>query len=146
MTKRFRRSNGLNMMRLIRHDNHNRAGVTCPRTTHPKGETMILYHTTLKSNLDSIRQHGLSPNFSKGKLPVIWLCTRSKRTWSIVHVQKRHNARLDDIVVIAVKVSRSQLTRRFRGVWTTDRIIDNNRLVSITDASLFARSPAFEEW
>ena len=105
---------------------------------------MQLYHTTLKANLDSIRQHGLNPEFSKGKIKGIWLCTASKRLWSILHVQKRHNAPLDDIAVIAVKVRRSRLTRRWRCLWTTDSIITAKAFVSITDANAFAASPIFD--
>lgn len=102
---------------------------------------MILYHTTLKSRLDSIKAEGLNPDYSEGKLKVNWLCTRSKRLWSLLHVQKRHHCGLDEIAVITVKVTRSKLTRRWRGLWTTDCTIDATAFVSITDAEVFAGSP-----
>lgn len=103
--------------------------------------TMILYHTTLKSRLDSILLHGLCPDYSQGKLKVNWLCTQSKRLWSLLHVQKRHNCTLDEIAVITLSIPRSKLTRRWRGLWTTDCTIDATAFVSITDAEAYTASP-----
>ena len=58
---------------------------------------MMLYHATLKANLDSINAKGIDPEFSQGKESVIWLHTAGRREWAILHTQKRHNCALDDI-------------------------------------------------
>ena len=63
---------------------------------------MKLYHATLKSNLDSIRELGLNPQFSQGAEKVIWMHTASRREWAILHVQKRHKCTLDDVIVIEI--------------------------------------------
>lgn len=103
---------------------------------------MILYHTTLKRNLDSIRKHGLNPEFALNrKNPRIWIVTRSKRLWSILHVQKRHEVTLDEIAVITVSIPRSKLKRRWRGIWTTDSVIPPNAFLSFTDGKVFGESP-----
>lgn len=100
---------------------------------------MILYHATLKSNLDSIRKHGLSPAFSTGKDKVIWLHTKSRREWAILHTFKRHKVTLDEIVILTVDIPRSKLKRRWRGLWSTTETI--TEFVDITDGVVFASSP-----
>lgn len=100
---------------------------------------MKLYHTTLKTNLDSIRDKGLDPAFSQGAEKVVWLHTKSRSEWAILHVLKRHKCTIDDIIVIEVNVSRSKLRRRWRGLWTTSETIKT--FAAITAAEVFARSP-----
>ena len=95
---------------------------------------MILYHTTPKQNLWSIRAHGLDPGFARGKRKGIWLHTASKTHWAILHTMKRY--RTDEIVVLKVKVSRRVLTRRWRGLWTCHEIITD--IIDITGAEQFA--------
>ena len=80
---------------------------------------MVLYHSTLKSNLESIRKHGLDPVLSKGVDQVIWLHTQSRIQWASRHLRKRHKCDLDDIVVLMVNIPRSRLQRRWRGIWIT---------------------------
>ena len=99
---------------------------------------MILYHATLKANLDSIEKHRINPDFSQGKEAVIWYHTQSKRHWAIAHAQKRHNCTLDEIVIITVKIPRSKLRRRWRGLWTSPETITPT---TITDAAELAASP-----
>ena len=88
---------------------------------------MILYHATLKRNLDSIRKKGINPEFARGAEKVIWLHTRSKTEWAILHTQKRHKCPLDDIAVLSVQIPRSKLTRRWRGIWTTSEVIRDGK-------------------
>ena len=93
---------------------------------------MRLYHATLKSNLDSIRRHGLNPEYSRGKEKVVWLHTQSRRAWAIVHIHARQNVNLADIIIIEVNVPYTKLRRRRRGLWTTDTPITT--IGDITDA------------
>ena len=102
---------------------------------------MILYHATLKSNLDSIREHGLNPDFSQGKESVIWYHTKSRSHWAILHTQKRHQCALDDIALITVQIPRGWIRRSRHGLWTSNQIITP---ILITDAAELAASP-FEE-
>lgn len=99
---------------------------------------MRLYHATLKSNLDSIRTQGLDPNRSKGKESLVWLHTASRREWAILHTIQRHKCEVSEVAIIAVEVPRSQLRRRWRGLWTTPKTL--TKFQSITNAAEFAKS------
>ena len=79
---------------------------------------MKLYHATLAAHRDSILEHGLLPSRAVGKIKGVWLHTASKREWAILHTMKRHNVTMDEVVIIEVKVPRSALTRRWRGLWS----------------------------
>ena len=103
---------------------------------------MRLYHATLKSNLDSINRLGISAGFSRGKEAVVWLHTKSRREWAVMHTMKRHNVTISEVVILAVDVPRQQLRRRWRGLWTTPETLTDFQ--SITDAATLAASP-FEE-
>ena len=100
---------------------------------------MKLYHTTLKSNLESITEKGIDPSFARDAEKVIYLHTRSRTEWAILHIGKRYNATLEDIIVIVVNVPRSKRSRTHQGLWTTSEPITT--CVSITDAKVFAESP-----
>lgn len=100
---------------------------------------MRLYHATLKTNLNSIREFGLNPEFSQGAEKVIWMHTACRREWAILHVQKRHKCSLDDVVVIEVSIPRSKLRRRWRGLWTTSETI--TEFVEIHAGVTYAGSP-----
>ena len=100
---------------------------------------MRLFHTTPRSNLENIQRDGLDPTRSEGAEMVIWLHTRSRSHWAILHTAKRHNCHVDEIVVIAVNIPRAKIRRRWRGLWTTSERITN--LLEITDGALFSESP-----
>ena len=100
---------------------------------------MKLYHATLASNVASIKAHGLDPALATGKIKSVWLHTRSKRAWAILHTQKRHSVSLDEIVIITVRVKRSDLTRRWRGLWSCAATI--TRIESIEQATVLSESP-----
>ena len=104
---------------------------------------MRLYHATLKSNLQSITHDGLLPEKAAGRRKAVWLHTKSKRGWAIAHTQQRHNATLDEIVIFEIEITRSRLTRRWRGLWTCETPI--TEFVSITTAGEFADSPIRED-
>ena len=101
---------------------------------------MILYHATHKSNLESIREHGINPDFSQCKEKVIYLHTKSRREWAILHIFRRHKisrVNLCDVVVLTVDIPRRRLKRRRRGLWTTDQPITN--IIEITNATEFSK-------
>ena len=100
---------------------------------------MKLYHTTLKANLESITENGIDPKYARGPEKVIYLHTRSRTEWAILHIALRYSVSLEDITVIEVTVPRSKLQRGHRGLWTTTETITT--CGSITDAEVFAESP-----
>ena len=99
---------------------------------------MRLYHATLKSNLTSITEKDIDPEFSQGKDKEIWFHTKNRRHWAILHTQKRHQCELNDIIVITVEIPRGWIRRRRNGLWTSNQIITP---ITLTDAVEFAASP-----
>ena len=100
---------------------------------------MILYHATPKRNLDSIRKLGLQPNLATGKIKGVWMHTASKTAWAILHTIKRHRLNsFDEVVILKCEIPRSKLTRRWRGLWTTDKVITDFEVI---DAAEIAASP-----
>ena len=100
---------------------------------------MKLYHATPKANLASITATGLDPNSSRGKEKVVWLHTRSRREWAILHTTEKFKCEVSDVVIIEVDVPRTQLRRRWRGIWVTPETL--TEFASITNAREFAKSP-----
>ena len=99
---------------------------------------MKLYHATPKSNIDSIRTAGLDPNRAKGQIKGVWLHTQSKQSWAILHTMTRHEVGIDDVVLLEVETPRSNLTRRWRGLWTCAEKIHE---FTVIKASEIAESP-----
>ena len=99
---------------------------------------MKLYHATPNRNLDSIHQSGLDPNHSTGKETVVWLHTRSRRDWAILHTATKHKCEISEVAIIEVSIPRSKLRRRWRGLWTTPQTI--TKFGRIRKASEFANS------
>lgn len=103
---------------------------------------MILYHATPKSNLESITANGLDPALAIGKIKGVWLHTKSKTPWAVLHTANRHSISTDDVVVLEVEVPRKHLTRRWRGLWTSAVMIRNfKRIITGTE---IAESPVQE--
>ena len=100
---------------------------------------MKLYHATPKKNLSSIQATGLDPNRSLGKETLVWLHTRSRTEWAILHTTARQKCDVSEVVIIEVDVPRSRLRRRWRGLWTTSETL--TELASITNATEFSKSP-----
>ena len=78
---------------------------------------MILRHATPARNLASILRCGLLTRRSKGRLPVVWLCSPAKTGWALLHTVKRHGGRIESVVLLEVNVPRCALRRSRRGLW-----------------------------
>ena len=100
---------------------------------------MILYHATLKANLDSIISKGLDPSRPTGKKPLVWLHTASRREWAILHTTQRHQCEVSEVMILTVNVPRSKLRRRWRGLWSTALTIQTFH--GFTEATEFAKTP-----
>lgn len=101
---------------------------------------MILYHATPRKFLHSILTEGLDPQRSNGRIKGVWLHTASKRAWAVLHTQRRHKTQ--DVVVLKVKVCRSHLTRRWRGLWSC--AVPIIKFEAVIDADQIAQSPIEE--
>ena len=100
---------------------------------------MKLYHATPKANLASITATGLDPNRSRGKEKAVWLHTRSRREWAILHTSTKHKCDVSEVAIIEVDVPRTKLRRRWRGLWST--AIGITEFGRVSSASEFTKSP-----
>ena len=98
---------------------------------------MRLYHATPRRNLDSIKATGIDPKYSTGKIVAVWMHTKGRREWAILHTQRWHDE--TDIVVIEIEVPRAKLRRRGKGLWSCSDIVADFK--SFTDADEFSKSP-----
>jgi|SRR5579871_359936 len=90
---------------------------------------MLLFHATPARNLPSILRAGLLCSKSQGKLPVVWLCVSSKRTWGLLHTIKRHGGRAESTVLLEICVPRRWLKRSSRkGLWICRRDVRADRI------------------
>ena len=89
---------------------------------------MLLRHATPGRNLASIQRRGLLCSKAKGKLQAVWLHALTRTPWATLHVSHRHGVRLEDVVVLEVRVPRSWLTRSRKKLWYSLRDIPPGRL------------------
>ena len=92
---------------------------------------MILRHSTPRKNLASIVAHGLLTSKSQGKLKAVWLCSPERTSWAVLHVAKRHGARVEGIVTLEISVPRSWLRRNRRGTWYCTKDIPPERIARL---------------
>lgn len=107
---------------------------------HKQNATVTMYHATHINNVDSIMQHGLTVARATGKISAVWLHTKSKRAWGVLHTQRKYKAQLNQVVILTVRVKRSNLTRRWRGIWSCKANVNN--IISITRASALCSEQA----
>lgn len=100
----------------------------------------ILYHTTLRRNLRSILRVGLDPARSTGKLPAVWLHTAGRLEWALLHTLAKHRCRLEDVVVLEVRLPERSLRRKWRGIWYTFDAVTPMQ-ISVRDLVLSSDEP-----
>lgn len=89
---------------------------------------MLLYHATLRRNVASIRQRGLDPAFALQGRRAVWLHATSRTAWAVLHTVRRHGGRVEDVVVLPVRVSRRMLRRHGKGLWYCAEVIPAERI------------------
>jgi RNA:NAD 2'-phosphotransferase (TPT1/KptA family) len=87
---------------------------------------MKLYHATPRRNLKSISRRGLLTAKSKGRRPVVWLHSRSRRDWAIRHTKQRHGTK--NVAIVSASASRHHLRRAGRGLWYSTVDVPPGRL------------------
>jgi hypothetical protein len=88
-----------------------------------------------KSRCKPLTRNGVSK-------PTVWLHSPHKTAWGILHMFKRHQATLADVVIVDVNVPRAWVERTSaKGLWITTHIIPPARIVNIIDGDTYAASP-----
>jgi hypothetical protein len=103
---------------------------------------MKLRHATPAKNLNSILRLGLLCSKSRGKLPVVWVCSPARSSWALLHVVKRHGGRVESTVVLELDVSRSWLRRSRKGLWYCPRDVPPDRIRHVLTFQELAGHPA----
>ncbi len=98
---------------------------------------MLIRHATPRKNLRSIFRTGLQPGLARGRIKGVWLHAPGRTGWAIPHVAQRHHVPQDQIVVLEVRVPRSQLRRNRRGVWYCPFPIAPGQIVTVNGLKLF---------
>ena len=103
---------------------------------------MKLWHATTRQNLDSILTHGLLVAHAdpQAKLKGCWMATASNRGWAIIHTIRKHNAQLQDVVVIEVNIPRTQVKRFRTGLWVSSTDVPPVRLGQVIEGAMFGAS------
>jgi hypothetical protein len=102
---------------------------------------MLLRHATPSRTLASIQRAGLLTSKSQGRLPIVWLHVASKTPWAMLHTVKRHGGRIENVVVLEVKVPRRWLRRSRRGLWYCRRNVPPARFHGLLTFAALAQSP-----
>ncbi len=85
---------------------------------------MILYHVTPSGNLGSIQNVGLDwRQFGRSVKKGIWLAEAWRLMWARYHVARWHTHDHEDMAVLKVRISRSDLRRVRDGIWITQTLI-----------------------
>jgi hypothetical protein len=91
---------------------------------------MILLHATTVDRLKSIRTHGLLCSLARQKRRAVWFVSAHKTPWAVKHALLRGVARLEDIVVLKVRVPRSWIKGfRHKGLFYCERDVPPSRIV-----------------
>src|SRR5262245_967293 len=103
----------------------------------------ILYHATPRHNLTSILCRGLLTALSQGALKAVWLCEPDRQHWPRRHAVRRHGGRVEDVIVVRVKVPRAWLKRHgnHAGLWRVGRDIPSVSIHGIRGFRELSASP-----
>jgi len=66
--------------------------------------SLVLYHVTPAENVLSILETTIDPKYAKGKMPVIWMVSRHRIEWALIHTSVHHDTAIDSLAVCAVHV------------------------------------------
>jgi hypothetical protein len=111
----------------------------CARQVRRRSRYVTLRHATFRRNLESIRARGLLAALARGKLKAVWLHSSARSAWAACHVVRRHGGRIEDVVILEVRVPRASLRRSARaGLWYTTGDIPPGCIRSLFTFDVFA--------
>jgi hypothetical protein len=82
--------------------------------------TTVLFHVTPAYNVPLIALGMIDPSFSRGKLRASWYVSKKRICWAIAHTAARHSVLVEDLMIAAVVVTRSEMKRsHIKGMYYT---------------------------
>lgn len=84
-----------------------------------KQDRLLLFHWTPERNFASIVRQGLRCKFSIGKQKGIWLCDENTVHWAWMHVSQWQEVSQEEMVLLAVVLSRNLVRKMRRGIYVT---------------------------
>ena len=102
---------------------------------------MYLYHATTRERLASIQEQGLlvSKADPDARVLAIWLHTSSHSAWAVLHTIRKHQAQLEEVVVLKVRIS-SGLVHFRKGLWYTRHDVPASCIGAVVPGSIFGGS------
>ena len=116
------------------------------RRGRPPSGKRTLYHATPAWNIESIIQHGLDPTRARGKRKETYLHTPARREWAIQHTMENHGITREQVAIFETEVKRRNLTRRWRGIWSTPEHIKDPRLLKLHSKRRTLDPESFFSW
>jgi hypothetical protein len=109
--------------------------------------TVTLGHATLRHNLPGILRDGIQTAKSRGRLKAVWLHAADRAHWAALHTVRRHGGRVEDVVVLEVRVPRAWLKRHggsVEGLWRSVRDVPPRFIRRVIGFRQLSRSPVEE--
>lgn len=73
--------------------------------------SLVVYHITPSENVQSILEVGVSTRYSHCKNNTVWVVSRQRIEWAIIHASNRHSVSVDNLAVCSLLVDGRHLTR-----------------------------------
>jgi hypothetical protein len=109
--------------------------------------TVTLGHATLRHNLPGILRDGIRTARSRGRFKAVWLHNTDKAHWAALYTVRRHGGRVEDVVVLEVRVPRAWLNRhggRTAGLFRSVRDVPVQCIRRVIGFNQLSRSPVEE--
>lgn len=99
---------------------------------------MRVFHVSLRRHHGSIVRLGIDPMYSRGKMMVSWFVTERMLPWAILHVMKRHQVPLSEVIAFECLVDKKHLSKRRKGIYTCQSVVDPLFFLNLQDAEQVA--------
>jgi hypothetical protein len=106
--------------------------------------TVTLGHATLRHILPDILRDGILTAKSRGRFKAVWLHDTGMAHWAALHTVRRHGGRVEDVVVLEVRVPRAWLKRhggRTAGLFRSVRDVPPRYIRRVIGFRELSRSP-----
>lgn len=107
---------------------------------------MRLWHATDRKNLASILEHGLLVQKAdpQAKMKGCWMVSPREKgrflAWATLHTIRKHQAELNDVVLIEVTIARNKLTHFRDGLYYSTTDVEPAHFGQVIEGATFGAS------